>query len=227
VFVRELVLPESDGGIDEYVRAWVRDALSLGFTMDALAEAFRKIEVESRSARAEPLLVIHPDEEFARILAAEIEEAVGAPVSYAGREKAASLLTPDMHVLVTAACASEIVKELRPKHHRIIRLNSVEDVVAGHRRPDSAVLMGVVSRSESILQWSSTLLSALGFSVEDVLLRNPANTGWQDGLAVCDIVAADVIAAVELPANTTPVVFRIVSRDFLEEVRDLVTVQKV
>src|SRR5438445_12555827 len=87
----------------------------------------------------------------------------------------------------------------------------------------SAVLIAVVSRSESILHWASMLLSALSFSPEFVLERNPQFARWEDGLAACDMVVTDVVSAAELPTGVRPIIFKVVSDEFLAEFRKLVT----
>jgi len=39
-----------------------------------------------------------------------------------------------------------------------------------------------------------------------VIQRNPRQAHWRDGLAACDMIAADIFAARELPENVRPVV---------------------
>jgi hypothetical protein len=99
-----------------------------------------------------------------------------------------------------------------------IQLKSVEDVIAGIERPATPVLIAIVSRSESVLEWGATLLSALGFGEECVVQRNPRDAGWCEGLRSCDIVGADVVAARELPDGLRPFVFQVVSSDSLAEI---------
>jgi hypothetical protein len=103
----------------------------------------------------------------------------------------------------------------------------MQDMLAGQQRPTSAVLIAVVSHSESIQHWASTLLSSLGFPADCVLQRNPLRAHWQDGLKTCAIVAADVVAAAEIPKLLRPTIFRIVSDEFLAEMRQVVTAQKL
>ncbi|HLN02800.1 MAG TPA: GntR family transcriptional regulator [Bryobacteraceae bacterium] len=228
VFVRDLAMPEPAGGAEGLVRAWIEEGLQHGFTIDAIEAAVSKVARELRGQAApRNFLVVHPDRELARVLAAEIEESVTCPVSSTGFDLAAKELAPDTCVLVTAACASQAVKELQPSYCRVIRLRSMEDAIAGQHPPTSGLLIAVVSRSKSILQWSATLLASLGFPGMDILERNPEEPGWQDGLAACDIVAADIKSARELPKAVKPTVFRIVADDFLAELRALVTEQKV
>lgn len=225
MFVTEAKISEPEGGIDGFARAWVEEGKGRGFTIDALESALARVRQEIQpDGRASKFLVVHADRPLADILATEIAEAVGCPVPFAGLEDAAALLTPETFVLVTAAVAPQVLQALKPPHHRIISLNSIEKVIAGRTPPSSTPLIAIVSRSESVLQWTSTILPALGLPLTNLLLRNPANRGWQDGLAVCDVVVADVKAGRELPKTITPAVIRIVSDDFL---RELVTAKKV
>lgn len=226
MFVSDAKISEPDGGVDGLARAWIEEGLGRGFTIDALEIALAKVRREFQTGGPAPsLLVVHPDRRLADILATEIAEAVGCRVSHAALEDAS--VTADTCILVTAACESQVLRELKPAHHRVISLNSMEEVLAGRDSPKSTALIGIVSRSESILQWSSTLLSALGFPQADILLRNPNAPEWRDGLAVCDIVAADVKAALGLPKNIKATIIRIVSDDFLRQARELVTAKKV
>jgi DNA-binding transcriptional regulator YhcF (GntR family) len=228
VFVSDLEMPERPSGPEGLVREWIEDGLQHGFTIDALEAAMARVVREFR-AQSSPrnFLVVHLDRELARVLAAEIEETVACPVSSADFDRAAKELASDTCVLVTAACATQAVKQLQPTHCRVIRLRSMEDAIAGQHPPTSGLLIAVVSRSKSILQWSATLLASLGFPGMDILERNPQDPGWQEGLAACDIVAADIRSARELPETIIPTIFRIIADDFLAELRVLVTAQKV
>ena len=227
VFVRDLNMPEPAGGIEAFARAWIDEGLARGFAVEALAAAVAKASREQQTQTPRKLLVVHPDRELAQILASEIEEAVACPVSSAGLDEAPKELSADTCVLLTTACESRAVNELRPPRYRVIRLKSVEDEISEQEVPPSGLLIAVVSRSASILEWSSKLLVALGLPGTDILQRNPSKPDWRRGLAACDIVAADIRTALELPKKIKPTVFRIVADDFLAEARDLVTAQKV
>ena len=120
-----------------------------------------------------------------------------------------------------------MARVLGKRPFRVIHLKSMPDVLAGQERPAFAVLVAVVSRSPSILSWAGTLLGSLGFDADCVLLRDPGEAGWQQGLAACAIVATDVVSAREFPEKARPRVFRLVSEESLAELRELVTVEEV
>jgi DNA-binding transcriptional regulator YhcF (GntR family) len=224
VFVRDVQMQEHTGSIERFVSACIEEGLARGFSFDDLQSAFGNIPQESRSPE---FLVVDPDPDLARILAVEIGEAIGSTLPFSGLDHASPKLTADTCVLASEAHVQRISKFLGSESSRAIHVKSMQDMLAGQHRPASAVLIAVVSHSESILHWASTLLSSLGFPADCVLLRNPRLAHWQDGLQTCDIVAADVVAAAEISRRLRPIIFRIVSDEFLGEMRQVVTAQKL
>ncbi len=109
----------------------------------------------------------------------------------------------------------------------MIPLKAVEELLAGLGRPASPVLIGIVSRSETIRKWASLLLPVLGLTGSDLIQRNPEQPKWKQGLAACDLIAADILAARELPKTVRPIVLRLVQDSFIEQARKLVTPEKV
>jgi len=232
VFVCDIKHPGKGPGagddIDTFVHAWMEEGLSRGFSLDALGEAFEKA---GSAFRKQPdsrrLLVVHPDNNLARILAAEIEEGIGCPVRHAAVEHALEVPDFEAHALLTTTSGAEAVSRLRPEGHQLIALKSIEELLAGMGRPASPVLIGIVSRSATILKWASLLIPALGLPGSDLIQRNPEQPEWREGLNACDLIAADVVCAKELPKKFRPIVLRLVSDAFLERTRRLVTAEKV
>ncbi|SRR5579871_6775173 len=214
--------------IDAFTHAWIADGLRRGFSLDALAAAFEKARDASRApSESSQLLVVHPDRDLARILAAEIEESIGGPVQYASPEDAREIPNfADLRLLTTTSGA-EAAARLRPEGHELIPLRSVEELLAGLKPPASPVLIAIVSRSETVLKWASLLIPAIGLPASELIARNPAQPGWQEGLAACDLIATDVVSAGELPKKIRPIILRVISDGFLRRARQLVTAQKL
>ncbi|HEV2687442.1 MAG TPA: GntR family transcriptional regulator [Bryobacteraceae bacterium] len=227
VFVCDMHSDKGEG-VDTFVQAWIDEGLGRGFSFEALSTAFEKARVEFAAPR-EPrkLLVVHPDRNLARILAAEIQEAVGCAVPCAGVEDAPRVPDFETFLLLTTTSGAGAVSQISPEGHQLIPLKSIEEVLAGLGRPESPVLIGIVSRSQTILNWASMLLPALGLDGSDLIQRNPEQPNWRHGLAACGLIASDVLAARELPKNVHPIVLRLVSEPFLQEARELVTAEKV
>jgi DNA-binding transcriptional regulator YhcF (GntR family) len=187
--------------------------LRRGFSREALLQAFTHL---THSAGAQQFIVVDPDIELARILAAEIGEALHQEVPFSTRSNSYAC------ALTTEAAARTLDLPFGAEH-RIIRLNSLQDLLLGRERPSSAVLIAVVSASPGIRRWAGTLLSALGFPTDCVLIRDPAEAGWAEGLASCHLIAGDVLTAPHLVqhARTPPIIFRLVASDFLAELKTL------
>jgi len=214
--------------IDAFVHAWIEEALSRGFSLDALRTSFETAVNASRQPLdSRNMLVLHPDRQLARILAAEIEENVGHPVKHSSIEDAAQVPDFDSHVLLTTTSGVQAISRIRPEGHELIALKSMEELLAGLGRPASPMLIGIVSRSETILKWATLLIPALGLAGTDLIQRNPVHPKWREGLAACDLIAADVVSAKELPKKSKPIVLRLVSDAFLERTRQRVTAEKV
>jgi len=226
VFVRDIKRGKPSDGIEGFVAAWIEEGLGRGYTFEALKA---EIEKAGRAMRqAEPphdIVVVHPDIELARILAAEIGHAAAGAVRTATPQDAAQ---PEFALctVLTTVSASAAVAQVRQDPHTVIPLKTIEQVLAGVRLPRTPFLIGVVSRSETVLKWASLLIAALGGSGNDVIVRNPELPKWREGLTACDLVVADVLAAAELSKQIRPIVLRLVPEAFLNEVRKLVTVEK-
>jgi DNA-binding transcriptional regulator YhcF (GntR family) len=233
VFISEI---EHDGqaeGMEELVRAWIAEGVARGFRVEALRGAFAAGAKEAaghearEQAGASRLVVVHPDRKLAAILAAEIEEAVGHSVAHAGVEEAAGMELGTMRVLTTTSGVTA-VSQLGAARCELIPLKSIEELVEGVARPEGPVLIGMVSRSETVSRWAAMLVPALGLRGSDVIARNPERAGWREGLGACDLIAADVLAAREMgEAVRGVVVVRLIPEFFLREMSGLVTAEKV
>jgi DNA-binding transcriptional regulator YhcF (GntR family) len=228
VFVCDFQNRSNGDSIDTFVRGWIEEGLSRGFSFETLSAAFEKAR-KRLGAQGEPrrLLVVHPDRNLACILAAEIQEAVGCIVPYAGLEDAPRVPEFEAFLLLTTTSGAAAVSQLRPEGHQLIALKSIEEVLTGLGRPSSPVLIGMVSRSETILKWASLLISVFGLAGSDLIQRNPEQPNWRHGLGACDLVATDIVAAHELSKSMRPIVLRLVADSFLQEARQLVAAEKV
>ena len=218
VFVRQFPWPAMAQGevtLDDLIRAWLTEAQALGYSREDVQSALAKHPPPSLRRP----LVVDSDTELARVLAAELTAALGQTVASGSYDEVA----PGDCVLANSGQAEHVARALGAVPFHLIHLKAMQDVLAGQQRPPFPVLIGVVSRSTSIRAWAGTLLSSLGFDPDSVLLRDPAQPGWPDGLSTCHIVATDVVSALAFPSHLRPSVFRLVSEESLLELRQLVT----
>jgi len=218
VFVRDVGLTGQQDGIAGFVQAWVEAGAAQGFDIAAIEAELDRI---ANQPRDRDYLVVDADANLARILGREISDGLGYEVPYATFAEAPERISEKTALLVLPAQAARAKKDLAMARTQLtIILRSMEELLAGYERPATAVLVGLVTRSESIRKWSSTLLTALGLPEDAVLLRSPEKPLWKRGLAACHFVAADVEAFQELPNDVNGRVMRIVSAEFLKELQE-------
>jgi DNA-binding transcriptional regulator YhcF (GntR family) len=215
VFVRDSRRTETNEGVDAFAKSYLEEGLARGHSSEDL---FRSAQNWLKQPHGR-FLVVDPDRELARILAAEISEALGRTVPFAGYEESNPLPDGTACVLITGRFAKTDPEGLRTRSRRTIQLKSMQDVVAHYQRPPAPILLGVVSRSNAVLRWASILVSALGFSPDAVVFRNPERPGWREGLHACHLIGADIVSAQELESKSKIVRFRIVSDEFLAELK--------
>lgn len=214
VYVRNVGAAAQSGGIDGFVRTWIEAAAAQGYPLAEIEAAMARL---AQQPRAQQFLVADPDADLARIVALEISEALGYAVPFADLGTAAGRVNSETSLLVLPSHAARAQEEIPGAAQITVVVRSMDEFLRGYKRPGPAALIGMVSRSESIRRWSSTLLSALGFPPQAVLTRSPDASQWKRGLSACQLVAADVEAFRELPASVNGREMRIVSEEFLRD----------
>jgi hypothetical protein len=132
VYVRDVARAQAKQDIESFVRSYVEEGASRRFTVEALQLAFTKIANEGS---AKTFMVVDSDEALARILAREVADATGASVASGTFEQARLLPTQDRCILVLPAKAAQAVSEFGTAPYRTIGLKSMEEMLAGRRRP--------------------------------------------------------------------------------------------
>ena len=217
VYVRQLDFNGTSlGSAEAFARSCFQEGLARGFSLELLQQAFIQL---AYGVKLQHFIVIDPDPHLAAILAAEIGEALGVEIPFASDIDAPRILNSSSCALVTQASAKNL-RSFEAVDSKTIRLKSMQDLLLGRERPPHPVLVAVVSTSPSVRSWAATLLSALGFSDQSMLLRDPLEPQWCDGLDACEIVAGDVLIAPELARHVKQNVltFRLVSADSLAEI---------
>jgi len=195
--------PQSN--LDQFIASWLNAASVLGLTRDQLIAA-----LQNKQPAAEQI-VIDPDPEFAAIIAAEISESSGISIASGGLTEATKECAEGRQVWGNPGTAAQVAGFLAGQSVKPVALRSVDQMLAGVNRPAGPALIGIVSRSKSIRDWAAMLLPALGVATGATLIRDPSVPGWLEGLELCNILAADVISAREIPSSLNAHVFRVVA----------------
>ena len=202
--------------IDQMIARLFVSARKLGVTLPDVRFRLRQwLELQP----PDHFVLIEPDEDLRRILAAEIARAVTFPVEACGLENCSSALEGGMLVLLPNREAK--VREIMPTGTEllILQIRSVPDSLAGYLPAPSGALVGVASRWREFLKIARAVLIAAGFHSDGLLIRDAKERSWQRGLQQSTAVVCDVLTAAERPAGVRAIPFLLLSESSIAELR--------
>ncbi|MEP6925043.1 MAG: GntR family transcriptional regulator [Pyrinomonadaceae bacterium] len=210
----ETAASSSASELDALVLHFIQSARSRGFTLEQIAA---RLAARFKQTQIKQICLIEPDAELRKILLCEIQSKIDLPITEMDLTNFTAL--PDT---IFAALEETLIK-LPPNPIQIcLRLNSVQNEMRGKTRPASGELVGVVSRWETFLRWSKTMLVAAGIAHEQIILRDAKMEGWKRGLTSCKFVVADSLSVKKLAPNIDARVFRLIAEESLNELQNLV-----
>ena len=221
VYVRQ---PSADRPIDDKIEL---DHLISVFLRAARQKGFSLNNIHSRMRHwlalqpPDHFLVIEPDPELRRILAAEVEMATGFPATGAGVEESAGADLLAGAAPVTLLRQEERVRRTLQRNVDVLVLHSrsVVDSLRGQTLPPPDEIVVIVSYWPEFLRWSRAILIAAGLDAKALSFRDAQERGWRRGLNSAAFVVTDSVTVRELPKGCASRVFTILSDSALEELR--------
>ena len=218
VYVRERkpdLAPSSALALDQLIAKLFRSARELGAPLSTVRSRLRQwLELQP----PDHFLLIEPEEELRRIVAAEIGQAVTFPVQSCNPHDYPKTLDGAIPVVLPNRAA---VRQALPEGIDVLTLHfrSVPTSLAGWLPAPPGTLIGIASRWPDFVKLARTMLNAAGFHPDALVFRDVRKANWQRGLKQTAAVVCDSVTATELPAGCRAIPFPLLSEPSIAELR--------
>ncbi len=231
VFVREskgktATRPSGGHTLDQLISDLFLSARELGIPS---ATVHARLRERLNQAPPDHFLLIEPDEELRKIVAAEIQQALDFPVKSAGLEACKSPAALKGTIPVVLQSKAKIATDALPPGLEFLALQtrSVPESLAGWLPAPKDALVAVASRWPEFLKLGRTMLLASGFHPDTLVFRDASKKNWQRGLAemaavVCDSVTAADLGGAKTRTSPRVVVFSLLSEASIRQLQDYV-----
>ncbi len=201
---RPEVSPTPALALDETIARPFRSARKMGVTLPVLQSRLRQwLELQP----PDHFLLIEPDEELRRILAAEIARSVTFLVESCAPQDCPRTPVGGIPLVLPNRVAS--ARKMLPPGTELITLQiqSVSASLAGYLPAPSGALVGVASRWPEFLKVARAVLSAAGFHSDSLVFRDAREPGWKRGPKQTAAVVCDLLTSAELPEGYRAIPF--------------------
>lgn len=202
--------------LDQMIARLFRSARKLGVTLPVLRSRLRQwLELQP----PDHFLLIEPDEELRRILAAEIARAVTLLVESCAPQDSLPGLVGGIPVVLPNREATARQMLLTDVEMIILQIPSVPASLAAYLPAPTGALVGVASRWPEFLKVARTVLIAAGFHPDGLVFRDAREPNWKRGLKQTAAVVCDLLTAAELPDGCRAIPFPLLSEPSIAELK--------
>jgi DNA-binding transcriptional regulator YhcF (GntR family) len=212
---------EAELDLDQIISEFLKLARGKGFALNEIRTRLRHwLEMQA----PDHFLLIEPDAQFRKILAAEIQAATGFPVTECSLEDCGQREVYFGAMPVAVYGQGEVVRAALPPHSHLLllRLRSVTEALKNEKRPSPEDLLIVVSQYPDFLQWSRAVFGAIGLDPLSLEFRDASKRGWQRGLESSTFVITETITEKIIPPGVKARVFQMLSDQSVADLQNYV-----
>lgn len=212
---------DAETDLDQIISEFLKLARSKGYTLTEIQARIRRwLQYQT----PDHFLLIEPDPKLRQILAAEIQAATKFPVVECNVEECTARKSFVGAMPIAVYGQGEVVRAALPPHSHLLllRLRSVTEALKNEKRPAPEALLIVVSMLPDFLDWSRSVLSAVGLDPLSLEFRNANQRGWQRGLEASTFVITETVTEKIIPAGVKVRVFKMISDSSLAELQKFV-----
>jgi GntR family transcriptional regulator len=204
--------------LDQLIADLFRSARALGLALPAVHARLRQwMQIQP----PHHFLLIEPDKELRRIVAAEMQQAVSFPVKSCGLHdcQAADALAGAIPVVLPSKVKA--AQQVLPAGTELLTLQvrSVPSSLAGWLPAPSGALVGIASRWPDFLKLARTILTAAGFPPDSLVFRDARKSNWRRGLEQTAAVVCDSVTATDLRKGCRAIAFSLLAESSVAELR--------
>jgi DNA-binding transcriptional regulator YhcF (GntR family) len=198
--------------VDLLVASFVEAARSEGWTDSMIRQS---VECELVRDKRSPVVLFEPEAELRNVLIREIEQATGIRPGVSDHAHTNDVLT------IALQGRAQVLEEAVPARapRLLLQMISIPGAMLGQRRPLPSELIALASASHDIVTRAKTVLLAAGIDPSTIVDCDPREPGWQARALACDVAIADVIAGDGLGTHPRLYVFRVLSDEALQAVK--------
>lgn len=213
-------IPIDEQGAGDLIGRIIDEARKYGVTPIELRSMLDEYLASSENTL---IVLVESDLRLQEILAAEIQESLRTEV------KGVRSIDPEkiefgQNLVITAMYdeRDELNKRLKRDTKRVfLKVSSVANTLSGRTRPDDDDMVAVVSGWAPFLSLAKLFLVAANIDPDTIITRSTCEKNWQSGLDQAAIIICDVVSARKLENHDGVAVFRIISKESLNELKEL------
>lgn len=221
VYVKQATVPLPTAGamdLDRLILDLFRCARAQGASMQTLrARLLHWLELQP----PDHFLLIEADRELAEIVAGEISRRLSFSMRTCNLEECRDpeFLRGAIPLVLPSRAAA--VRRQLPNGSDCLVLNvrSVTESLASWKPLRTDVLVAIASRWPDFLKRARTMLVAVGFDSDAIIVRDAREAGWQKGLRQSAGVVCDSLTASALPDGCRAIPFPLLSESSIRELR--------